>query len=451
MNGQSNTRQISTTARARQDDPEPLEIPGRFLIWYPDTHPPFNHRLLDSDHEWLASRVSRRGSLILHAQTISLVKDRRVARILFIIILIPVWVALTIGLSLLVQFVSPDLANRHVDLILLLSTVIALSVCVLLIRRFIKPLVRQFLSSQIANVHLSHAQITRNHRPVNEGYLAVSFTIVPSALLNSSVDGTRSLTSADAGKCTFVTFMCQSESDARALKQWLPTHEVPLTGRINRDIPPQQNARWMQPDAKSAPQNPAPVKPAVQREQRYPHSLVATMPLIYAVLLGLASLSAACTAVTNHRGLVLNGLPLGPGGATVFYCLLAVFFGASALFSSAIALQRAINPHFLVLRPDGILLHAGWFKPKESFVSFTAIESVEQRQDVRGGHRTLVIHVQGGAHLVREHCFRNRRTFEEISATIARNQKNPPRAPTLAPARPPEPPPGDDSRYMPKG
>lgn len=410
---------------------------------------PLGHRLIDSNRP--ATTHFKDGSLTINADTISLVKNRHFIRFLTFVLLTPVWGGLTIGVAVLVGSLLGDIANKHVGTTLLVVAAIVISAVAILISMFVKPIRRQFLLSQVANAQIKHVQITRNDLAVSAGWLGVDFSVVSVDSTVSTIGELATLPAADAEKSSFVTFIARSESDASALWQLLPKTQVLLRGKRNADIPPQQAARWINPETRTTRPELSPNLDQTSRERKYPHDTAMRYLIILTGIMGAGALDMGYLAMTNDRGLVINGLiRLGPTGATIFYSLITVFLGAFFLYCAAMLLQRIINPHSLIIRHDGIIFCDGRLKPKQTLVPFAAIQMIGQQQGVKGGTRTLVLKVGNQKFLIHEEYLGNRRNYDEIYATVASAQNNI-RQTQRARTRPPEPPVGDDSRYMPKG
>jgi hypothetical protein len=93
---------------------------------------------------------------------------------------------------------------------------------------------------------------------------------------------------------------------------------------------------------------------------------------------GVCSLSLACEAATNARGLVLKGVfTFSPQGATIFYWVLC---GFAALFvvAAASALLGAKGNRFLELTPDALLIPRGYVGTKLRYVPYYEIVEVTE-------------------------------------------------------------------------
>jgi hypothetical protein len=189
-----------------------------------------------------------------------------------------------------------------------------------------------------------------------------------------------------------------------------------------------------------------------EREKSYIHNASKKWIILFSGTTGLFMFWFGYLALTNNRGLIVNGAILGPNGATIFYYGATVFFGWSFLMFVAIAIQRVVNPHSLVLRTDGINFCRGWLKPKPTFVPFATIKTISHQQNVTTGIRRLILKAGNEVFIVDESFLASRQNYDEILGKInsALNIKN---NATPTPPKPPEspkPPPDDDSRYMPK-
>jgi hypothetical protein len=472
---------------------------GSLLVWEPDSKVPGVHRLIDSERP--STSYFKYGSLTIEGETLFFEKKRNFIRVLAFAALTPVWGAVIIGLSYPIWWLSPDFTQKYAGRLVLIDAVLVISAFILALRKFIKPIRRRFSRAEIANVRAKEVQ-----RPqfLNAGaaYVAVDFSVIPSESMIAAAQKTGSLPVANAEKCTFVTFVAYGGSLAMALQQWLPATQVALAGNLNGDIPPQQaaprssaqteasgrskteNQGWRHSPQwrtrfqtmirglltilighHAAPKNPqaettnsyqSSSGAGTKTEKRYSHN--ASMWLLggSAAWFGVIAFWVGRDALTNNRGLILNGIHMGVTGATIFYFLVAAFCGVFFAIISYSLLQTIFNPHSLLLNQEGITFFKGWLKPKKVFVPFHAIDNLVQQQGVKGGKRTLILMVKGQKFPIREMHLSHPTFYPEICQAIAMGQQNArkkneqpaPKPATPAPASAPVP--NDDSRYMPK-
>jgi hypothetical protein len=233
---------------------------------------------------------------------------------------------------------------------------------------------------------------------------------------------------------------------------------VQLIGRPDPNIPPQQNARWVQPQTVRVPGDLAATQNNSPLDQKFRHSGNPWKALPIALFLGFFMLVGCHVAFTNNQGLIINGIiRLGPTGATILFTALAILFAAAFILTAAVALQCFINPHSIEIRPDGIVFWNGWFTSKPTFVPFAAIQGVGHQQNVKGGPRVMVIAAGNKKYRIDEANLAGRETYNTILARIVAGQRRFAVSQSTACSAPPhenkpapKPPPDDDSRYMPK-
>ena len=104
------------------------------------------------------------------------------------------------------------------------------------------------------------------------------------------------------------------------------------------------------------------------------------------VLLFFGSCSAfmAYTAAHNKAGLIIEGIiRLGPSGAAVFYWVNAALSGAFVLLGLLLMVNRIVNPQFLMLETDALLLPGGLFQRRTSRISYADIQECLEVQIYR--------------------------------------------------------------------
>jgi hypothetical protein len=433
------------------------EASGTFLVWEPDLKSCDRHRLVDSDRP--ATTFFKKGRLTINGGTVALEKNRHFVRVLTFLLCTPLWGGLAIGLAALAWPLFGHSLDNRVGAVILITLAIAATACAFLIGRLIKPIQRQYALAQVANVQLKLIQLTRNNVPVKAGRLGVDFCVVPPEAMDLNHGQADSLKFADAQRCSFVTFIAESQSEASSLEKWLPKQQVPLTGKRDPNIPPQQTARWVESPIPSVLDALAANRTAAPPQQRYRHNANPWGFLLGALFFGMLMLMIGHGAATNHQGLIINGIiRFGPTGATIFHWLMAIVAAAGFLLMASLALQGFINPHALEIRLNGVVFWSGWLKPRPAIVPFAAIQSVGQQQNVKGGARTMVLVANNRQFRIQEANFANRQTYDTIHAIIVQGQQQVTGRATRsavvrtssASQQTPHPPPDDDSRYLPK-
>jgi hypothetical protein len=419
---------------------------GAFLIWEPDGKSPPGHRLLDSDRP--ATSSFKYGSLTTDAETILLKKNRIFIWVLAFAASTPVWGGLIIGLSFLLDLLAKSVVDRNLGLTFLFSSAVVISMTIIIIGKVFKPIRRQFSRSQIANARINHVQSLRNNAQKFAGQVGVDFSVMPPGAYVESAQGSGSLRIANPEKCSFVTFIALGEAEARALREWLPMTQAALGGKINPDIPPQQAAPKMSTQSGATASGRPGGDVGVRTEKRYSHNIKLWTPGLAAVFNGYLAFGLIHEAVTNNRGLIINGvIHFGPTGATILYYLIAALFCFTFSALAAVLLRCLFNPHSLLLGPDGITFFKGWLKRKKIFVPYQSIGSLFQQQNVKGGSRTLIFVVKNQRFEVAEAYLKNRSTYDEIYEAIESGRTS---ARKISVPPLPQKTPDDDSRYMPK-
>ena len=416
------------------------------MIWEPDGKSPPGHRLLDSERP--ATSYFKYGNLATDADTVILEKNRILIRVLAFAALTPVWGGLIIGLSLLLELLAKNVVDRNLGLAFLFSSAVIISMTIIIIAKVFKPIRRQFSRSQIANARINHVQSFPNHAQKLAGQLGIGFSVIPPGAYVEGAQGSGSLRMANPEKCSFVTFVAHGEAEARILGEWLPMTQVALVGKINPDIPPQQAAPKMSKQSGVTANDRPGGDAGVRTEKRYSHNIKLWIPGLAAVFNGYLAFVSIREAVTNNRGLIINGaIHLGPTGATIFYYFFAALFSFTFSLLAAVILRCLFNPHSLLLGPEGITFFRGWLKQKKAFVPFESIGSLFQQQNVKGGDRTLVFMVKNQRFEIAEAYLKNRSTYDEIHESIESGRT---KARKISVPPLPQKALDDDSRYMPK-
>jgi len=172
-----------------------------------------------------------------------------------------------------------------------------------------------------------------------------------------------------------------------------------------------------------------PNRPATAREKCYRHEegLWSCIGFaVFAIFIGLCAFTLGLAAVTNDRGLIINGIiRMGPTTATIFYALGAVFLGVFFVLSAVTAVGRLVKPDSVVLGPDGIVFCRGWLFPKQEIVPFKSIQCMSQQQGSKAGTRYLILTGESRKFLICERRLSRAQDYDEIHAVILAGQKRP--------------------------
>lgn len=132
---------------------------------------------------------------------------------------------------------------------------------------------------------------------------------------------------------------------------------------------------------------------------------------------------AACAAilfrnaVTNDRGLIINGLfELGPQGADVFYGVLAALSVGFVLVAAIATVQGLIKNPVLELTDEYIIIPSGFIRKRTRVVRFTNITRIGM-QEVQKQRFLILWHHDGKSSIVRS-MLASDTAFDEVTSFI---------------------------------
>jgi hypothetical protein len=113
--------------------------------------------------------------------------------------------------------------------------------------------------------------------------------------------------------------------------------------------------------------------------RRYLYSPGWHLIVIIALLFAACSIFAAHTAIQNTVGLRINGIiTLEADAATVFYWVMSSLGAGFLLLACGMGVRRMVNPRFIELAPDSLVLPHGLFQRKTSRIAYSNIRGVTE-------------------------------------------------------------------------
>lgn len=132
---------------------------------------------------------------------------------------------------------------------------------------------------------------------------------------------------------------------------------------------------------------------------------------------GLCTAVAVWAAVTNDRGLIINGIiELSPNGATIFWWCVAAASMAFVLGAGFLIYSRLTTNHRIALTPSCLLVPLPRHSREEAFIPFAEVTQI-QPQDVNGA-RFLTLYYSGMRFTLVESWMPSKSDFEELSKII---------------------------------
>ncbi len=146
------------------------------------------------------------------------------------------------------------------------------------------------------------------------------------------------------------------------------------------------------------------------------------------VMVGVVAFFALCgavmayTAITNDRGLILDGIPLSPRGATIFYSVVASLSVLLALAGLAGLVAGLTSEKRLRLTPTELHLPGRPWSRTTTVVPLGEIVDVGLQSVHK--QRFLMVRHRGGTLSIAESLLPGRAAFEEVGqALVARMRK----------------------------
>lgn len=125
----------------------------------------------------------------------------------------------------------------------------------------------------------------------------------------------------------------------------------------------------------------------LDREFEYRVNLSAVLPI--ALLVAAVATAFAISAYSNDRGLVLNGAPLSPTAATVFYWTAAAVFGLTA----AALIYRGTVSQRIRVTSRGIVLPKSSWSAREVEIPYATISGIRELQE--SPPTLMIVHRKG--------------------------------------------------------
>jgi hypothetical protein len=157
----------------------------------------------------------------------------------------------------------------------------------------------------------------------------------------------------------------------------------------------------------------------------YPYRPRPGIMLLGCVFFGAIALLMSRQAMTNDRGLIINGLiRLEPGGATNFYWGLAALSAAFVAVALPAFFVGLLSSHRVVLTSTDISAPKYGFSRKPTVVNLSDIRG--QSMQIVQGHRLLNIYHVNGKLTITESFLPNKAAFEELCTAIAQRTQTQP-------------------------
>ncbi len=103
------------------------------------------------------------------------------------------------------------------------------------------------------------------------------------------------------------------------------------------------------------------------------------MIIAIALFFGSCSVFMAYKAIHNAVGLRINGiLTLEPHAATAFYWVISLLGAGFVLVTLGMVVRRMVNPRFIELGSDSLVLPHGLFQRKTSRIAYSDIHGVAE-------------------------------------------------------------------------
>jgi hypothetical protein len=142
-------------------------------------------------------------------------------------------------------------------------------------------------------------------------------------------------------------------------------------------------------------------------------------PILCAVLFfGSGAIFFRAQAVTNDRGLILNGIvTLSEQGATWFYWALATLSSGFVLAGILMVVHRLVYRQRVVFKATLMTAPKSRWSSSEIDIPYHDILQVS-RKSFKGQHRLEIIHT-GGRYIISAIMLASRDTFDEVSLVLA--------------------------------
>jgi hypothetical protein len=152
-------------------------------------------------------------------------------------------------------------------------------------------------------------------------------------------------------------------------------------------------------------------------QKQYQYKPKWSMVFLVGSFFGLGTALFAYLAITNDRGLIINGLiRLSPYGARLFYWILAVLSFAFVLAAAFMAFVRLTNIQRIAVTQDGMLFPARRWTKRESHVSFTSMTAFE-RLEIQD-QAFLHVYASGQRYTVVRDMLPDQGDFDEIVSIL---------------------------------
>jgi len=157
-------------------------------------------------------------------------------------------------------------------------------------------------------------------------------------------------------------------------------------------------------------------------ERQYDYRPKWTIIVLCALFFGGCAFILGAEANGNDRGLILNGIiEFSPGGATIFYWVLAVLSFGFVVLAGFLAIVRLVVHQRIVLTESSITVPRSRWSSEEVPVPFGEI--LEMSASEVSGQRFLTIAYSSGKFTLTASMLPRKEDFQEICAAVSQGVK----------------------------
>lgn len=160
----------------------------------------------------------------------------------------------------------------------------------------------------------------------------------------------------------------------------------------------------------------------MEYQKEYPYKPKVLVMLLAALFFAACGAGLTNAALTNDRGLIINGIiTLGPGGATIFYWVMVgacSVFVLGGLWGIIIGLT---SDRRLVLTETGIRAPKGGYSRQYVTIRFSDILNVTMQSVQK--QRFLTVHHTNGKMSIAQSMLPDKEAFEEVTRMVTQKVK----------------------------
>jgi hypothetical protein len=150
----------------------------------------------------------------------------------------------------------------------------------------------------------------------------------------------------------------------------------------------------------------------------YPYNPKATTIILCILFFGACTAVLGWNAVTNDRGLILNGIfTFSEGGASIFYWILSALSMGFVLIGILLTIQRAMGSVSLEITQTALRIPHGFIKKTITEVDLTNVVSVSETEVQ--GQRFFYMHTPGKKYCLNRALMPSKEAYEEAKTLIA--------------------------------